>query len=233
MVTLDHARSSQAVRAVGARDGVSDTRGRHALELAAVSAVSLLVGFAVQVAATLAAVATAEPATPARVEAILERYDTSLLSTSHGLRDYAGLVGHNLLSFAAFGIVGLLLAGWKPPRIPVRTRTGFAVLGVLVAYVSLTVVRQNALLVELFGAWGHNPSGTPRIMLVLCLPHGPLEFGALALPLLAAARPMLRSRVAAAGVCAVAVALLLTAAALETWVSPVLLQFATTGVRPS
>jgi hypothetical protein len=209
------------------------TPPRYSFELLALAAVALAVGFVIQLCVFGAGVLLARPTTPRRVADVLQRYATGLLSPDHTVVDYLGLVLHNVLALAAFTVAALLLAGVRVSRFTVRRRVGLAVAVALASVVFLEIARQNAELLVLFGAWGKNPVGTPRIMLVLCLPHGPLEFGALALPLLAATRSTLRSGRGVLAAAALGVPLLFAAAAVETWVSPVLLQLVTTGMRPS
>ena len=147
-------------------------------------------------------------------------FETTLLADHHGAADVVTLVARNIPLLAAMALVSWSLARvWRSDH--AQARAGRAVYAVTVAGFLIglwwILTRQAAGLSE------HVVS--PSVLL-LALPHGPLEFAALFLPLVAAVdgsrRGGLRPTYAVGGSVALALPLLVCAAFVETFVSPLL-----------
>jgi hypothetical protein len=182
------------------------------LRLVAFAQSAIILGFLFQLAITLAA--TLRRPKP------IETFDSALFQTDHNVLDFASLLGHNLIVFAVFFTSALLLTGWRPHRIVALGRPVVALITViLVADIFWPLAGQDASVAAQLHA-------SPLILL-LVLPHGPLEFGGFFLPLIVA----VWSRSASSDqrmrdVCyslVISLPLLALAAALECWLSPVLL----------
>jgi hypothetical protein len=171
-----------------------------------------VVGFFFQLAETVASIAfSAKPNT---------QFDTGLFEQDRSLQNAGTLLGHNALVFGGFLLCGLLLAGWRLPLLTVLGRRSVVlIILVFTGYCFWRVAAQNASVAAQISA--------PRAFFLLSLPHGPLEFGAFFSPLLAAVWPRFRSRrerVAQVGRAILpAFVLLVVAACVECWISPVLL----------
>ncbi len=147
-------------------------------------------------------------------------FETTLLTDHHGAADVVALLARNIPLLAAMALLSWSLARAGRSDHP-RARAGRAVYAVTVAgfLVGLwwILTRQAAGLSE------HVVS--PSVLL-LALPHGPLEFAALFLPLVAAVdgsrRRGLTPTYAVGGSVARALPLPVCAAFVETFVSPLL-----------
>ena len=116
-----------------------------------------------------------------------------------------------------------LLAGWRPLGLALRRRVGAFVCAVLVAFVFVRVAQDSIGLMHLFPRRPGRPGRRGRHRRTTSAgvpPARPLEFGALLLPMLAAARREARGRIRfVLRALPVSVALLALAAAVELWVS--------------
>jgi hypothetical protein len=172
------------------------------------------------------ALAFVRPLDPVFRQDVILAHQHSVFGWFHTWRDALGTFAHNLLALAGFAIVAALLAGWPP----VRRRVGVFLAAALLGYTLFALARQSAIVMRLFApdftaSSGGRPA-VPYAELPLLLPHGSLELGALVLPLLVALRGSRRSVLA---ILPLSIALLAAAAAVETWVSPGLLQRAVWG----
>lgn len=182
------------------------------LEMAATGLVAVCLGFLFQLAVTLASFGFAAKQNT--------QFDTTLFDADRSPLSGATLLAHNLLPLTAFVLCGLLLAGWRPhPRV-VLSRWSVALITVgFIGYCFQQLAMQEASIAA--------ERSVPRIAMLLLLPHGPLEFGGFFVPLIAARWP--RSKVARSRIehvrrsLPLALALIVLAAFVECWITPVLL----------
>jgi hypothetical protein len=187
--------------------------------------VAVLVGAGFQAATTAVADHFAQPYDPVARELFLERHVIRLLDVHQTPADFVVLLVHNLIVLAGFVVAAALLAGWRPLGLPLRRRAGVFVCVVLLVFVFVRVTQQTIGLMTLFppplGPIGAQVAPPSHYLLIVRLPHGPLEFGGLLLPLAAALWPVRGSRIALV-LCSVPISVVLLGAAamVETWVSP-------------
>jgi hypothetical protein len=150
-------------------------------------------------------------------------FDSALLSPDHGISYASTLFMHNSLTFSAFMLSAILVSRTRllHRAVPLG-RTSGAVIGVVFGGFCVWSVASET---SSIAAWVHGPP----FFLLFFLPHGPLEFGAFVVPflvLIASRGALVPDRVrlmCLSGV--VGLGLLIAAAVVETWVSPVLLSF--------
>jgi hypothetical protein len=180
-------------------------------EAFATAAVGLVFGFLVQILDAAASLAFAPKPTT--------EFDSGLLDRNRSIGSAVLLLAHNGLVLSGFCLCALLVAGWRPhPRLTLTAPSSWIITGVLFGYSLWRLAAQTASVAT--------QVNVPRLFLVLALPHGPLEFGALATPLVAAIWPRgeTAARISQVRRSTIAALLLLVIAAfVESWVSPVLL----------
>jgi hypothetical protein len=186
--------------------------GHRLIEVVAVALVAIMLGFLFQV--LVAAASSALSATPKN------EFDSALLQQNHGVCDALLILTRNILVFACFLLSASLFIGWRiAGLIRIGRVSATAITAALIAICFWRLAQQNASL----GAWVR----APRMVFVLALPHGPLEFGGFFAPLIGVHGVRSQDfgdRIACIRRGAlVGLALLIIATAVENWVSPVLL----------
>jgi hypothetical protein len=195
-----------------------------------VTLIALLAGALFQIVATLIADARSGPFDPVAVQQLFATHDSYLLVLDHTFADFGLLLAHNLLTLSAFVIGGLLLSGWTPGWLDLRRWVGATISAGLVGFMFVKVVQQSTDLMKLFPpSLGPQSPAPSHLLLLRCLPHGPLEFAALLLPLIAALYPAVDKTHRVIQAIPISVLLLVAAAGVESWVSPELLHAALFG----
>jgi hypothetical protein len=207
--------------------------------LSSLTLTAVCCGFFFQLASTVVAIQTSGPPDPVANQTLLNGHNLPLLEESHSITDFFGLLLHNSLALIAFTVAALLCCRLEPRfRIAVRPRVGVAIASGLLGFSFFTLTTQATKILGLFAvttSTGAATHPTPKMLLLVCLPHGPFEFGALLLPLLATLPFPGRDRATPRSVLRVlpcSFVLLAAAAFLESWVSPALLQLPLRGQWP-
>jgi uncharacterized membrane protein SpoIIM required for sporulation len=193
------------------------TRGVvRGLVVVAVGAAALVIGFLLQLVSTVAS--------GLFVAKQSNQFDTGLYNQDASLHHFLSLVGNNVQVFAGFALCGLLLTGTRFHRL---LRVGRLSAGVItLVFVGVCIARLGSQTASV-AAQFHDS----KWFFLLALPHGPLEFGAFCTPVLAAIWP--RASTAAmrrAQLCRclpLGIGLLIIAAVVECWITPVLLSIPT------
>jgi hypothetical protein len=186
------------------------------LGVVAVGVTALVVGFLLQLASTVASGLFAAKQS--------SQFDTGIFNQDASVQHFWSLVGNNFQVFAGFVFCGFLLTGTRPHRLLRVGRVSARVITLVFAGVCVArLASQTASVAAQF----HASKG----FFLLALPHGPVEFGAFCTPVLAAIWPRASSvaarRAQLLRCLPLGIGLLIIAAVVECWITPVLLSIPT------